>query len=149
MPLTADLVFTLRVDLAETIDVGKVPSGHRRIIPITGGTVEGPALSGTILPGGADWNLTGDDGSMRLWARYDFRTADGAVVGVVNEAAHWPGQPDGPGGEPAGDGMITRPVFEASEGAPAWLNAGTFAGLLRLDGPRRVAIEVYRLAARP
>ena len=88
MPLTARPVFTLHVDLAEPIEVGPVPAGHRRIIPITGGTVDGPELTGTILPGGADWNLTGTDGCARLWARYDFRTDDGAIVGVINEAVH-------------------------------------------------------------
>ncbi len=146
MSLTARPVFTLHVDLAEPIDVGPVPAGHRRIIPITGGTVDGPELSGTILPGGADWNLASADGSVRLWARYDFRTSDGAVVGVINEAAHWPAPPAEPGtANPTSFAIITRPVFEASAGAPAWLNTCTFAGILRPVSPARVDIEVFRL----
>lgn len=146
VPLSARPVFTLHVDLAAPIDVGPVPTGHRRIIPITGGTVDGPELSGTVLPGGADWNLTSADGCVRLWARYDFRTDDGAVVGVINEAAHWPGAPAGPGtADPAPFAVITRPVFEASAGAPAWLNTGTFAGILRLVSQAQVDIEVFRL----
>ncbi len=150
MPLTARPVFTLHVDLAEPVDVGPVPAGHRRIIPITGGTVDGPELSGTILAGGADWNLTSAEGCVRLWARYDFRTDDGAVVGVVNEAAHWPGPPAEPGtASPASFAIITRPVFEASAGAPAWLNTGTFAGILRPLSPAKVDIEVFRLVIDP
>lgn len=146
MPLTARPVFTLHVDLAEPIEVGQVPAGHRRIIPITGGTVDGPELSGTILPGGADWNLAGTDGSVRLWARYDFRTDDGAIVGVINEAVHRPSAPAGPAAAgPASWAIITRPVFEASAGAPAWLNDGTFAGVLRPVSPVKVTIEVFRL----
>lgn len=150
MPLTACPVFTLHVDLAEVIDVGPVPAGHRRIIPITGGTVEGPELSGTVLPGGADWNLTGTDGIVRLWARYDFRTDSGAVVGVINEATHRPAATAGPAsGDPSQAGIITRPVFEASAGAPSWLNTGTFAGLLRVASPVKVNIEVFRLVIQP
>jgi hypothetical protein len=147
VPLTARPVFTLHVDLAEPVDVGPVPAGRRRIIPITGGTVEGPELNGSILPGGADWNLTGTDGSVRLWARYDFRTSDGAVVGVINEATHYPAAPAA--AEPSAIAIITRPVFEASAGAPSWLNAGTFAGILRFAGPAQVSIEVFRLSVQP
>jgi hypothetical protein len=146
MPLSARPVFTLHVDLAEPIEVGPVPAGHRRIIPITGGTVDGPELTGTILPGGADWNLTGSDGCARLWARYDFRTADGAIVGVINEAVHPVSPPAGPAADPSGIAIITRPVFEASAGAPSWLNTGTFAGILRMASPVQVNIEVFRLA---
>ncbi len=147
MPLATRHVFTLHVDLAETIDVGPVPTGHRRIIPITGGTVEGPELTGTILPGGADWNLTGTDGCARLWARYDFRTDAGAVVGVINEAIHQPSAPAAAGR--AGTAIITRPVFEASEGAPAWLNTGSFAGILHVPSPLQVSIDVFRLSIEP
>lgn len=146
MPLTARPVFTLHVDLAEPIEVGPVPAGHRRIIPITGGTVDGPELSGTILPGGADWNLTGPDGCVRLWARYDLRTADGAIVGVINEAVHPLSPSAEPAADPSGIAIITRPVFEASVGAPSWLNSGTFAGILRIASPVQVNIEVFRLA---
>lgn len=148
MPLTAHHVFTLHVDLAEPVDVGQVPAGHRRIIPITGGTVDGPQVRGTILPGGADWNLTGADGLVRLWARYDFRTDTGAVVGVVNECTHARSAP-GEATAPSSLALITRPVFEASAGAPSWLNTGTFAGLLRTGGPARVSIEIFRLAIHP
>lgn len=149
MPLTARPVFTLYVDLAEPIEVGQVPAGHRRIIPITGGTVDGPELTGTILPGGADWNLMGADGCARLWARYDFRTSDGAIVGVINEAIHSLSASAEPAPDPSSVAIITRPVFEASAGAPSWLNTGTFAGILRIASPVQVNIEVFRLAIQP
>ena len=149
MPLTARHVFTLHVDLAEPIDVGQVPSGHLRIIPITGGTVDGPELSGTILPGGADWNLSGTDGFGRLWARYDLSTDNGAVVGVINEGAHRISAASEPAVDSSNLAIITRPVFEASAGAPSWLNTGSFAGILRVVGHGRVNIEVSSLVIQP
>ena len=36
-----ELVMTLRVAIAASLDVGEVGSGMRRVIPITGGTIEG------------------------------------------------------------------------------------------------------------
>ena len=39
-----ELVMTLRVGIAASLDVGEVGSGVRRVIPITGGTFEGPAM---------------------------------------------------------------------------------------------------------
>ncbi|GAB3279869.1 hypothetical protein GCM10027449_20540 [Sinomonas notoginsengisoli] len=50
-----EYVGTLSVLIAEPIDVGPTPEGHRRIIGITGGTVTGPRLTGRILAGGADF----------------------------------------------------------------------------------------------
>lgn len=48
-------VCTLIVDLADIRSIGTGRAGSRRIIPIIGGTVTGPHLSGRILNVGADW----------------------------------------------------------------------------------------------
>ena len=78
-------VFTLTVELAPPVEVGPTPHGTRRIIPIAGGTFTGPAASGVIVPGGADWNLVRGDGVTHLWARYTLRTDDGATLMITNE----------------------------------------------------------------
>lgn len=72
-----ELVMTLRVEIAAALDVGEVGTGMRRVIPITGGMFEGPAIRGTVISGGADWNLTRPDGVAEIWARYTLRTDDG------------------------------------------------------------------------
>ena len=48
-----DLTFIahLSVTVGEPIDLGQVSDGHRRLVPILGGTVEGPLMKGIILPG--------------------------------------------------------------------------------------------------
>ena len=139
MVLHDELVFTLEVEVGEVLEVGRTSTGFRRVIPILGGTVSG-GLQGEVLPGGADWNTTRPDGTVHLWARYEFRTADGAVVSVVNEAVH------GPDASP----ILTRPTFEVGEGGPAWLAAGYFVGVLTSAAvPGRVVIEVRRLTVEP
>ncbi|MDT0300858.1 DUF3237 family protein [Streptomonospora wellingtoniae] len=141
MALALEHAFTVTVELGEVREVGLTPAGYRRVIPIVGGSVRGPALAGEVLPGGADWNLVRPDGGVHVWARYEIRTAEGAVISVVNE---------GLGNSGAGArSCATRPVFEAPEGGPVWLNTAFFVGELRLPtapgGP--VGVEVHRVLA--
>ena len=49
-----EFVYTASVGIAALEDVGDTVSGHQRLIPITGGTFEGPRLRGKVLPGGAE-----------------------------------------------------------------------------------------------
>ncbi|GGH99066.1 hypothetical protein GCM10007170_33050 [Arthrobacter liuii] len=68
------------------VDVGPAPTGHRRIVPITGGTMIGPALSGTVLPGGADFQVLHSPELTELDARYIVQAAGGALIHVHNSA---------------------------------------------------------------
>src|SRR5262245_48197947 len=49
--------FELRALVGPPVEVGQVPHGRRRIVPILGGTVKGPSFNATVEPGGADWQL--------------------------------------------------------------------------------------------
>ncbi|MBO3102538.1 DUF3237 family protein [Cellulomonas fengjieae] len=133
-------LFTIDALLGPVVDVGQTPTGHRRVIPVVGGTVS-DGLHGTVLPGGADWNLERADGSTELWARYEIRLADGAVVSVTNAAVH---APDAPAP------ILTTPRFDVGADGPVHLRTGAFLGLLtpRLD-EGRVRIEIHRLSATP
>jgi len=46
-------VYRLDATLGSALDVGDVDQGRRRIVPLTGGTFTGPAMSGKLLPGPA------------------------------------------------------------------------------------------------
>ena len=70
--------------IGEPLVVGHTPLGARRIIPITGGRVEGPRLEGVVVPGGADWQIVRGDGAAVLEARYTIRSAEGALIYVRN-----------------------------------------------------------------
>jgi hypothetical protein len=75
-----------KVKIANSIVVGDSKYGTRRIIPITGGTFEGPKIKGEVLPGGEDWQLVRPDGDTELYARYLLKTDDGTVIQITNRA---------------------------------------------------------------
>ena len=49
-----EFALQLRVHISEPYTIGETAHGRRIVIPITGGSFEGPSLKGTILSGGAD-----------------------------------------------------------------------------------------------
>ena len=138
MRLRSSHVFTIDALLGPVVDVGQTPTGRRRVIPIIGGSVR-DGLVGTVLPGGADWNLERPDGSTELWARYEIRLAGGPVVSVTNTAVH---------AADATAPILTTPQFDVGADGPVELRTGVHVGLLtpRLD-EGRVVIEIHRLTA--
>jgi hypothetical protein len=76
-------VYRLEAALGEPLDLGDVSQGHRRIVPLTGGTFTGPELNGKLLPGvSADWQIVVRDGTTLGDIRYTLQTDDGALLYV-------------------------------------------------------------------
>ncbi len=128
------------VTLAAAVPVGETPIGKRNIVPITGGTFEGPGLRGSVMPGGWDWQLTLPSGCFQLHADYFLKTDDGVIIHVVNAGMVCPNS--------AGkrDALFTSPQFEAPKGKYDWLNGGVFVGTLevaRIDGKPAVHIRFF------
>jgi Protein of unknown function (DUF3237) len=78
-------LLTLRLTTAPTQNLGAVPKGTRTTFPITGGTFEGPAMRGVVLPGGSDWTLQRPDGVIELDLRVTLQTHDGALIHMTFE----------------------------------------------------------------
>lgn len=76
--------FTLHIALGDVLELGEGRAGKRRIIPIIGGEALGPDITGEVLDLGADWQTVYRDGAAHLDTRYALRTADGALIEVVN-----------------------------------------------------------------
>ena len=134
MSVPAEFVFEVVADVDEPLVIGQTSRGLRRVIPIRGGTVSGTRLSGTILPGGADWQYVRPDGVLSLEARYTVK-ADGALISVTNRGLRH-GPPEVieriTRGEPVPAGSYyfrTVAEFEAPLGPLDWLNKGLFLGL--------------------
>src|SRR5580658_8443063 len=81
-----EFIFAAQATVDPPQELGAVGKGTRRIVPITGGTFEGPLLRGKLLPGGADWQILRGDGVAELEARYTLQTDDGALIYVRNLA---------------------------------------------------------------
>lgn len=122
---------------------GKTPYGNRNIIPITGGTFEGPGIRGTIIPGGWDWQLVRADGCVDVKADYMLKTDDGVIINVLNTGALCTpkaGEPPRP--------VRTSPRFEAPIGKYEWLGQTAFIGTLEgakgPNGEQAVKIRFYK-----
>lgn len=80
----AEFVMQLKVTLGEAYSCGETQHGRRTVIPITGGTFEGPNIKGTILNGGADYQLANAAGRTEVEAIYSIRTDDGVNIHIRN-----------------------------------------------------------------
>ena len=76
--------FEARVEVGAPLEVGQLPRGTRRIVPILRGTFEGPGIKGKVMPGGADWQIIGADGFSELDTRYTLETDGGRLIYVQN-----------------------------------------------------------------
>ena len=76
-------IYRLEAALGQPLDLGEIARGHRRIVPLIGGTFHGPRLSGTLLAGAsADWQIVLPDGTTLGDIRYTLRTDDGQLLYV-------------------------------------------------------------------
>lgn len=73
------------VKVGAPVSLGDDGFGEARIVPILGGTVAGPGLTGTILPGGADEQRVRADGLTRIHARYVIKATDGVLIRVDSQ----------------------------------------------------------------
>lgn len=111
-----EFVLQLKVKLGQAYGVGKTAHGNRFIIPIIGGTFEGPGIKGEVLNGGADYQLQNMEmGRTEVEAIYCVRTDDGVTIHIRNN------------GIIANDGgknyFYCSPKFEApTDSKYAWLN---------------------------
>ncbi|WP_326645912.1 DUF3237 domain-containing protein [Streptosporangium sp. NBC_01755] len=119
---------TFHVELDPVLDLGDSQWGRRRVINVVGGSFEGPRLSGTVLPGGADWQVLHADGMASIDTRYTLRTHDGAHLFIsTNGVRH--GQPSVlerlSRGEPVDPGEYYFRLFcrfETGDERYLWLN---------------------------
>ena len=134
--MTPELTFAFeaRVQVGSPLDVGPIPGGRRRIIPILGGTFEGPSLKGRVLPGGADWQIVRADGLGELDTRYTLETDDGKLIYVQNAGIRH-ASPEvtaqlmaGQVVDPSLVYFRSVPKFETSASELAWLMRSIFVG---------------------
>lgn len=151
--LDTKYVFTLTVMVGDITSAGETGVGVRRIIPIHGGEVTGPGLSGEGVCGricnlGADFQVIRPNELIDLEAKYALETDDGATIYVENRGIRF-----GPvdllqklkRGEPVDPKLIyfrTQPRFETGHDKYRWLMEHIFVGSAARH-PDRVIVDVH------
>ena len=123
---TPQLEFALQLKetLGEIYTCGETQHGKRTVIPITGGTFEGPNIKGTIINGGADYQLANKDNRTELEAIYSIKTDDGIYIHVRNRGIIYNGKDEN--GNPTFY-FKAAPQFEApTDSKYNWLNNALF-----------------------
>jgi hypothetical protein len=126
VPAAPELEFALqlKVTLGQTFSIENTQHGRRTVIPITGGTFEGPGIKGTIVNGGADYQLANAQGRTELEAIYCIKTDDGIYIHVRNRGIIANGKDAN--GNPSFY-FRAAPQFEApADSKYGWLNNALF-----------------------
>jgi Protein of unknown function (DUF3237) len=145
---TLEYAFTATITLASPVEQGTVDGGRKRFIAITGGTVQGPMLHGSVLPGGGDWQTILAGGLTRVEAHYFLKADDGTVIEVTNPGVRTASAEvtdrlaRSEAVDPSAYYFRTTPRFEVVAGKHDWLRRSVFVarGIRR---PDRVEIDYY------
>jgi hypothetical protein len=143
-------IFRVRCEVADILDLGPAPFGHRRVVNLLGGTVSGAKLNGRILPGGTDMQIMAADGALDIHARYTLKSDAGALIQVDSKGMrHAP--PDvlaqlarGEDVDPSLYYFRTVMRFETAHRSTAWLNR--ILGIARGQREKNaVRLDVYEV----
>ena len=134
-PTLGTLVFSLSLTVGAIHDVGNTQFGTRRQLDVSGGTITGSKLKGTVLAGGLDYELTLSTGAMEneeilIWKTSDNTTIFTRICGVAAP----------------GDGVVRIvPDVEApTSSSYAWLNTTALVGTRTVDSAgKNVTLDVY------
>jgi hypothetical protein len=134
-PTAGTLVFSVALTVSATHDVGNTQFGHRRQLDVSGGSITGEKLKGTVLTGGLDYELTLSTGAIELEEVLIWRTSDNVTIfaRICGVAA-------------AGDSVVRIvPDIEApTAGSYAWLNTTKLAGTRVVDAAgSKITLDVY------
>lgn len=81
LPLKSEFLFRMALSAGAPQMVGTARSGELRVIPVTGGTLEGPRFNGEVLPNtAADWLRVDPDGTAHMDVRLTLKAASGGIV---------------------------------------------------------------------
>jgi len=139
-------VYRLEATIGQPLHIGERPQGHRRIVPLTGGTFTGPELHGKLLPGvSADWQTILPDGAALGDIRYALQTDAGDLLYVQSRGVRH-GSAEvlarlGRGEDVDASEYTFRTSTQIETAAPRldWLNKGVFVSV----GGRQATGVIY------
>lgn len=133
--LPVEYLFTIHANVAAPVPIPGGPTGTRVIVNVTGGTFQGPKVSGTVGMGG-DWLSMRTTGSAHLDVRLLLITDDGVAIHMAYEGIMAPSD--------TGVRIITAPLFQTGDERYAWLND---VQAVAIGQPSKDAVDydVYRV----
>lgn len=135
-PTKGKLAFTITLNISGQHDVGKTPYGQRRLLDVSGGTIAGDRLQGTVVTGGLEYELTLDNGVVEYQGINVLDTSAGRVYvrscGVAQDKD---------------SAARIIPDFEAiTSGSDAFLNTGKWVATRDLT-TTTMTLAVYDVSA--
>ena len=134
-PTKGKLAFSITLNIPAKHDVGKTQYGQRRLLDVSGGTITGDRLQGTVVTGGLEYELTLDNGVVEYQSINVLDTSAGRIF--VRSC-----------GVAASEGSEARiiPDFEApTSGNNAFLNTGKWVATRVVTGTT-MKLDVYDVA---
>lgn len=137
VPEEGVLVFEAEMKLNQIYEIGRTPYGERTVFVVQGGTVSGEKITGSVMPGGLDFQLSFSNGGMEIEGIFVLRTSDGKYIYTRI-----------PGTAANQNDVRMVPDFEApNAGSYAWLNSGKYAARRVLNrAARTLKISVYEVS---
>jgi hypothetical protein len=131
-PTKGKLAFTVTLTISAQHEVGKTPYGDRRLLEVSGGTISGDRLQGTVVTGGLEYELTLDNGVVEYQGINILDTSAGRIyVRSCGVAAD------------KDSGARIIPDFEApTSGSNAFLNTGKWVATRTLTSTS-MKLDVY------
>lgn len=152
LPLTSNFLFRLTLSVGSPQTAGSAGRGELRVIPVTGGTAEGPRFTGEVLPGAAaDWLRVDPDGTAHMDVRLTLKAPSGAIV-YMHYTGVRTGTPEvlarlngGQAVDPSEYYFRTAVRFETGTPDLAWMNRVIAVGIGQRP-PTGPTYDVYAIA---
>jgi hypothetical protein len=146
-PIETRPLFTMMVEVDVVHAIGGPQGAGRRVGNVPGGTFGGDRLQGTVLPGGADWQIERGDGALLLDARIVLRTHDEALIAMTYTGIRH-GPPEvikrlarGEAVDPGAYYFRIVPSFTSADPRYEWLNRIVAIGI----GHRTASGPIYQI----
>ncbi|MBP0464999.1 DUF3237 domain-containing protein [Roseomonas sp. PWR1] len=152
LPLKTEFLFRVVLSVGAPQSVGATRNGELRIVPVTGGTAEGPRFKGEVLPGtAADWLRVDADGTAHMDVRLTLKAEGGGIV-YMHYTGIRTGTPEvlarlngGQAVDPSEYYFRTAVRFETGAAELAWMNKIVAVGVGQRP-PSGPTYDVYAVA---
>ena len=131
-------IFEVTIPLERAVEIGRTQYGSRRVAVGLEGSVAGPRLTATVMPGALDFELTLANGTVEIEQTMVLRAADGSYVYVRNAGT----------GSDAADVRVVVDFEAPNSSAHASLNSGSYVARRELSAPAKtLRLRVYDVSS--